>query len=303
MLKEKHIYNVAIIGAGNISSGFDDNNSDRVLTHAHAIKNNAKFNLLGFYDINDEKLELAIKKWNCKKLSLDDVYKADVVVIATPDEYHKFYIDKLIDTDVKFIIAEKPLVSNLVELREIKDKIINKNIILNYSRRFIDEFKHLNYGKLLKGNAYYGKGFIHNGSHMLDLIEKLGFKIEKIEVNNIVNDYIEKTIDAKLLLDNGIINLNAIDSTKVTIFELDLLFEKKRVIIKNSGMNIEYYNVIESDIFKGYYNYVLDKSVNIDYSNCMINLYEKVYHCLENNVKHSENLDLIEKMFMVLEND
>ena len=43
------MYNVAIIGAGLISSGFDDIDDKRILTHAHAIVAHDKFYLCVFY--------------------------------------------------------------------------------------------------------------------------------------------------------------------------------------------------------------------------------------------------------------
>ena len=60
------MYNVAIIGAGLISSGFDDIDDKRILTHAHAIVAHDKFNLCGFYDIKNFK--------TVEKFSQNDFY-------------------------------------------------------------------------------------------------------------------------------------------------------------------------------------------------------------------------------------
>ena len=48
----KTTYNVLIVGAGDIGSGFDNPNSTEVLTHAHAFVKHEGFNLIGFVEPN-----------------------------------------------------------------------------------------------------------------------------------------------------------------------------------------------------------------------------------------------------------
>ena len=49
----KRTYNVLIVGAGNIGSGYDNPNSIEFLTHAHAFVNHDGFNLIGFVEPNN----------------------------------------------------------------------------------------------------------------------------------------------------------------------------------------------------------------------------------------------------------
>lgn len=85
------MYKFAIIGAGQIASGYDNPGDDRVLTHAHAISLHSDAALLGFYDTDMLASERASKKWGGESyVSLDHMMakKPDVVIICTPDGEH-----------------------------------------------------------------------------------------------------------------------------------------------------------------------------------------------------------------------
>jgi predicted dehydrogenase len=112
-------------------------------------------------------------------------------------------------------------------------------------------------GKLLTGTGYYGKGLLHNGSHLIDLLRFLGEEVNGCRIVNIVNDHFEDdpSISAGLpLKKGGSFILEAVDSRKFTIFEMDLLFEKGRVRIKDSGFNLEVHKIVADKLFAGYQN-------------------------------------------------
>ena len=80
------MYSALIIGAGQIASGFDEPDSNAVLTHAHAYINNPDTELLGFYDINYSMAQKAAEKWRTK--AFKEIPQADIISICVPDEYH-----------------------------------------------------------------------------------------------------------------------------------------------------------------------------------------------------------------------
>lgn len=289
-------YNVIIIGAGNIGAFFDTPGSERVLTHAHAFKAHEGFNLVGFIDLNKVKALQAAELWECKAFeNTDEAFtnqKIDVVCIAVPDESHYSVLKEISNFPILVVFAEKPLTKTVNEAKEIIQIYQDKNIdvVVNYSRRFVPEFEKIKkniergiYGEYVTGTGYYGKGIIHNGSHLIDLLRYFIGEIKTIMPISSISDFYpdDKTISAVLIFDsiNKPFFLQYADCRKYTIFEMDLLFERKRIRIFDSGFKIEEYEVQESKIFKGYKNIVKIAQINSS-------LHNALYYGAENIYKH-----------------
>lgn len=275
---------VVIVGAGNIGAFFDIPESKKILSHAHAVTVHPKVELLGFYDVDEDKAQKAATIWNCKSFdSLESaLYGTDVVYCCVPDQYHFDILKQIAEYPLKMVVAEKPIAVTVGEAFKIKQIYGKKRlpIILNYSRRFLPEFKKLRqkiktYGKFVEGVGYYGKGIVHNGSHMIDLLSFLFGQELKVEsIGHVVYDCFESdpSCDAVIGIGNGRFHMLPIDCRIATIFEMDLFFEKKRVRIIDSGNEIEMYFVRESEIYSGYSNYVLEQKIGVDYGNAMLGL-------------------------------
>jgi predicted dehydrogenase len=262
-------FKALIIGAGNIGALFDSPKSKNIITHAHAYSVHPGFELIGFVNPDPKNAKKAVKIWGGKAYSsIEEAFNKepsiDVVSVCAPDEHHGKIIKEIAEKTVDFIFAEKPITKSLKEAREVID-ICNKNKVplqVNYSRRFVPEIQALareikagTYGTLTNGIAYYGKGIMHNGSHMMDLIRFLLGEVKFIKATDKINDFYDDdpTVSAILTLDNGEpIYLRGINCQNFTIFELDLIFQKGRVTLNNSGYQIERYLVQENKLFKGY---------------------------------------------------
>lgn len=285
------MHRAVIIGAGNIAAGFDNPNSPEILTHAHACQCHPAFHLLGFYDKDCRRAKEAAEKWGCYAFeTLDDALReAEIISCCVPDQYHKQVLEEISPYNPKLVIAEKPLAASLEEaeaIRQIYDGRIP--LILNYSRRFLPEFHKLReeigeYGRFLKGVGYYGKGILHNGSHMLDLLRFLLGAVECLEVlpTEVQDLPGDVSKDVLLRVQGEAFHMLAIDSRAVTVFELELFFEKARIRILDGGTVIEKYEVKESALYKGYYNYFLRERENVNYSNAMMGLFGNVQEFLE----------------------
>lgn len=285
-------YNVVICGAGRIGATFDDPQTKRILTHAHAFYSHEGFHLKGFYDVNEEQGRLAAKRWNCAYFSfLEEAMRdTDVVCCTVPDEFHYDMLKKIADYPVKLVIGEKPLTKDVQEAREICQKYQTRNIPLavNYTRRYVTRFIALrkeiqSYGKLIRGTGYYGKGILHNGSHMLDFISYLFGEIQQVQGKDPLIDFEEQdpSLEVELKVSGGTIHLHPIDCRIVTIFELELFFEKGRIRILDGGMEMERYKVMPSPVFQGYQNYRKIETEMVDYDSSFQNLAENVYGALE----------------------
>jgi predicted dehydrogenase len=288
-------YNVIIIGAGNIGALFDSPDSKNVLTHAHAFTKHTGFNLIGFIDIDGKKAHQAAELWGCKTFrNIEEVFSSgniDVACVAVPDEYHYNVLKEVSEFPLQVIFAEKPLTKTYSEADEISKIFLEKKIdvVVNYSRRFVPEFEKIKndiekgiYGEYLTGTGYYGKGIIHNGSHLIDLLRYLIGEIDTIKPISSKSDFYsdDKSISAFLTFENNRpFFIQTVDFRKYTIFEIDILFERKRIRIYDSGFKIEEYDIQENTIFKGYKNIV--KTVEIDTS-----LHNALYNAAENIYRH-----------------
>ncbi|MEO6923276.1 MAG: Gfo/Idh/MocA family oxidoreductase [Bryocella sp.] len=260
-------HSVLIVGAGKIGAFFDVPQSESVLTHAHAFTQNIDFVLEGFLDPDQDQALRAANLWGAKTFnSLASAFSQgaiDVVVVATPDETHYSLLRDLAEYPVKLVFAEKPLARSRAEAESLVHLYREKGIGLgvNYSRRFVPAFSMMRetiatgkLGSYLSGTGYYGKGTLHNGSHMIDLLRLLlgePTEIMTLHANRDWNDD-DPTCSAYLKIAGGQFSLQGVDCRHFTIFEMDLLFENGRVRIVNSGAEIEIYEVVDSQIFAGY---------------------------------------------------
>lgn len=290
-------YGVVIIGAGKIAALFDSPESESVLTHAHAFSSSDDFNLLGFYDLLYNNAERAAEIWNCNAYrTIEDALKdADIVCCCVPDKYHYEILCQIAIYPIKLVVAEKPIAVTIEEAGKIRELYREKEIslLVNYSRRFIKEFIELKekiheMGSFITGTAYYGKGITHNGSHVLNLLSLL---IDEKQIVKsafyVVKDFSENDSSCDVVIEVGgkKFRMIAVDSRIVTVFELDLLFEKARVRITDGGTIIEIYTIEESKVYADYFNYTLSDRIEVDYSGAMTGMVNNILDFLNGRRK------------------
>lgn len=266
-------FNVLIIGAGKIGAFFDHPGDDEVLTHAHAFSKHTGFNLLGFVDADQEQARQAASVWGGEAFgNLDEALQrcqVDVVSLAVPDDYHYSYLRELSHSDIKLLFAEKPLTKTLPEALEINELYSTLPIVMevNYSRRFVPEMIELRhnirsgaYGRFISGTGYYGKGLFHNGSHMLDLMLSFIGNFTDYQVIGANCDCYEDDPSVSAILttkEGAFFSLQTVDCRAYTLFEMDLLFENRRLRLVNSGFVVQEYEIRENTLFAGYRNPVM----------------------------------------------
>jgi predicted dehydrogenase len=263
-----HLYNVLIVGAGAIGAFYDSPGSEYILTHAHAFTEHKGFSLLGFFDIHSEKSEQAAQIWGGTKFnSIEEAFsnhKVDIICICIPDEYHYEYLKKITKFPVKLVFAEKPLTKTLTEAEEVTEIYSKMKIpvCVNYRRSFVPEIEELKnkfqagiYGHFLTGSGYYGKGFMHNGSHMIHLLH---YFFQDVKYSHTVTrevDYYDSdpSLSAVFTISGSKpFFLQYVNCRHYTIFEVDFMFEKARIKITDTGFKTEEYAIEESTVFSGY---------------------------------------------------
>ncbi len=286
-------FNVIIIGAGNIGAFYDSPVSDAVLTHAHAFTKHKGFKLIGFIDSEIEKAKKAASIWGGSfYANIEEAFNSsriDVVVVAVPDDFHYRILKDIFRFPIKLTSVEKPITKSISEAEEILKIYKNKDIgiSVNYTRRFVPEFEKIKkeiregaYGAYLTGTGYYGKGIMHNGSHLIDLLRFFIGEIKEIKPISSLADFYEddKSVSAVLAFeDKKHFFLQYVDCKKYTVFELDLLFERKRIRVVDLGFKVEEYDVQDSKIFSGYRNIAKTAEYDTSLLNAMYNASENIY--------------------------
>ncbi|MBL4711320.1 MAG: Gfo/Idh/MocA family oxidoreductase, partial [Gammaproteobacteria bacterium] len=189
------MYSLTIIGGGAMSCGYDSPSDHNVLTHTHGALKHPLIKLDAIVEPNEERQRYIHKKWgtdfsiySSTEESVNE-HKSDIFIVATPTKLHLKIINELLSIFApKLIICEKPIVSNLNDL-EILTYLINKNttkLVTNFPRRFDKSLNTLkeklsDIKQIYYFHGTFTKGLIHNGSHMIDLINMLIGNIDNIK--------------------------------------------------------------------------------------------------------------------------
>lgn len=267
-IRKKDKYKAVIIGAGRIAAQFDSPQSREILTHAHAYRKHPKIDLAGFFDVNKAAADKAARKWQCGAYyNFGEMFKKvnpDIVSICTPDENHSSALLKTAEYKPRMVICEKPVTANLRETRAIVKlyRGIKVPVLVNYSRRFDETAREARknissgrYGKILCASGIYTKGVLHNGSHMIDLCRFLFGEMKECARLHKVGDFTKNdaTIAGFLKFEKcGQFYLMAGDERKYSIFELDIICEKKRIRFDDFGLSISTQEVKDDPLFAGF---------------------------------------------------
>lgn len=243
--------NVLIIGCGAVAQGYDSPDSQGCFTHIKAYKEASEVKNIYLYDIDHEYSKNVASKWNVYLLeSLDskDEMIFDIISICVPTSFHESIFEKIISkkTLPKVIWLEKPASGKSLVIEKMYHRAKEKKVevFVNYIRRFdpqiIDVKNNIEskkYGEIVSVKGSYGKGFVNNGSHLINIIQYFfGEIFELREMSRVVDSNLEDpTIIAYGNLKNhAAVYLEGIASKNFTIFELELIFEKARIKFLNS---------------------------------------------------------------------
>lgn len=259
-----------IIGLGKIGMEYDINiHSDEfVFTHARAFSNHQDFELLGAIDPSDEKRFLFTQ--NYRKPAYSDLSVAlqnidpEIIVIASPTNYHKDILAEVIMLCKPIaIVCEKPLSYDVKDAR-LMIELCEQNgvkLYVNYMRRSdlgVNEVKdRITKGKIaipIKGIAWYSKGFLHNGSHLFNLLEFwLGeCKGYKIMSEGRLWNGLDPEPDIFVQFALGSITFLAAWEESFSHYSIELLSHTGRLRYEKGGEHITWQSTCDDPNFKGY---------------------------------------------------
>ncbi len=263
--KKQTKYKAVIIGAGRIASGYDKPHSSRILTHAHALTNNVRTELVGISDIDAIRGKKEADKWgvayfNDHKLMLN-VLRPEIVVIATPDATHKKILLDVLARNPRVVVVEKPVVNEKSEIEIVRRaaKKAGIPVIVNFRRRFdgaVNEVRDAlikgRYGSVLTASGIYSKGILHNGSHMIDLARYLFGEATTSKMHFIVNDFPDGEPSM-----GGVVTFERCpqfylmtgDERSFYVFEFDIITEKRRIRFIDEGRQMVIQEVISDSVY------------------------------------------------------
>jgi predicted dehydrogenase len=304
------MYKALLIGCGNIGAMYDWEN-EYVLTHAKAYSK-IKSIEVDYFDVNNLKSTMVAERYNGNVIfDLNEAFENDIydlISICTPTSTHYNLLCKALERKIPVIICEKPISTSTDEI----DKLINlysvseSKVLINYIRRFQKSFHEVrNIISILQKSDVltnvsirYQKGFINNCSHALDLLQFL-FQEEFIPANFIINrkdfEHFENdpTISGCCEWKNANINIHGLHNVKYSNFEIDLYFNKTKILIQNSGNDIIFYGI--DDVHNGLLK--LKAQSENKMSNCienyMLPVVEKALNLLKNNEEDNFNESIL----------
>ncbi len=260
-------YSCLLVGLGQISMGYDMSLDAEfeIYTHARAISIHPEFELVGAVDPINEKREIFSKSFNIP--AFDNVTEAlynsspNIIIIASPTILHLELVSdvlKLCKPDI--ILCEKPLAYEIEDARKIVELCKNRNVKLfvNYIRRSdpgaIEIKKRLMGQKDIKGVAWYSKGFIHNGSHLFNLLE---FWLGEYHNSTIVNDgriwqEMDPEPDVCVKFENGTVLFLSAMEEKFSFYTIELIGNWGRLNYQQGGEYITWQDTLVNNKLKTY---------------------------------------------------
>ncbi|QUL37347.1 Gfo/Idh/MocA family protein [Erythrobacter sp. JK5] len=290
-------YKVLIIGCGAIAGGYDAERSpdDWPLSHAGAIARDERFELVACVDPVIGTRKRFAERWNASvaEASLEGLSAKpgdfDLIVIASPTQHHAEHLEWALTMEPRAVFCEKPLAENAQSARKLAldYQTAKTPLAVNFTRRWapdlnrlVEEIENEDWGELIGAVGTYTKGAVHNGSHMVDLMEMFVGPVRLHSAGPALLDCWDDDPSVSAILtanDMGQpLHLVSGDAQAVTQFELVLNYDLGEIAMRDGGMRIEIRRVEENPHFKGYRQLGAPESIPGRYSEAMTLAYENL---------------------------
>ena len=263
-----------LVGAGNIGALYDiDREPDAYpLTHLSALTTCQQIGWIDVLETNPEHVRRIKRNQKIRHCfaSLAELRahtdNYTIACVATPGDTHFSILEALNKSAINIghVLCEKPLFSAPEEFHAQASEIKQMKfpVTVNYPRTWsidntslLDQAATYDLGACTSVVASYGKGLKNNGSHMINLLLNLFGGTPEITsvgrhgTNELCHD---PTLSFGLLLNGHEIAVTATSSQSFSLFEVDLRFERGRLILKDGGRVIERYTPVADPDYSGY---------------------------------------------------
>ena len=258
--------NIIFFGAGNIVTGYQNNLKN---CHLKSLFENNSYNILGVVDSNIKNAKIFSEYSGSEIYEISDLKSLDIDIIAicTPTETHYELINHIISNGIhpKCFFCEKPFTNSLKKAKHTLSNLQKNNIglIVGYQRSFLSNFNNIfsgyrnnEYGNLLTADIKYSKGLLNNGSHALDLLFCLFSDIQLDRFGKSFEDYNDEDLTSEVFFEHRgrSVTLTPLNEKSFSIFEVDLIFDKKRFRFTDNCFNLEEYLIQDDTNYPGYFS-------------------------------------------------
>lgn len=259
-----------VIGLGQIGMGYDLalDPVKAVYSHARAFSLHPAFELSGAVDPSAAQRSLFESHYGqpayCDAESALTAETVSVVVIASPTEKHSELLNAVLShSKPNVILCEKPLAYDLAEARAMVEacESAGARLFVNYMRRAdpgaIEVKKRIETAAIaapIKGAAWYSKGFLHNGSHLFNLLEFwLGtfVKAEMLDAGRFWDNK-DPEPDVYVEFERGKVVFQAAWEEAFSHYTLELLSPSGRLRYEQGGEYIAWQSTYSDPNFSGY---------------------------------------------------
>jgi len=298
---------VALVGCGDIAYGYAIKlKHEGIHTHCDSLSLSSKFRLMAACDSDEKKAFECSASYDFPNVyhSFEDLIrreKVEVVVICTPDDTHANLAKLALSIPtLRAIVMEKPIALSSADAEQLILEAGSKNVILavNYSRRYSPVIQAL-HEKLSSESirslcGYYSKGVFHNGTHWFDLADFLGGKVVTTKAKNSMRKRSpDPTLDVYMEFSNGATGfLAGCDEQEYTLFEMDILTDKGRYRLTDSGRTLQTWISGDSLSRSGFRALFPDKTAPTSLGESLPSLWEDLAKCLDTGavpISNSQN--------------
>lgn len=267
---------VLILGAGNIAHHYDSPEGPLVLTHAKAFTHHPDFSVIAICDNDPNRAEEAAVRWQIPHHGTNpkDLFslRPSVISICTPDSTHAPLLWQCLEARPRLVFCEKPLSLNADEAEKIVSAYRQANIPLaiNYSRRWLPEIMSLperiktgEFGKVVSARIKYYNGFLHNGSHLIDLINAFlqpvvtGGAILLAQETGNQDTVISAVCNCRSPFGNFPLMIEGYGGTAMAPLELEIIFANTRILIEEAnGTWLTFSRLQSNTIYRDFYEFI-----------------------------------------------
>lgn len=266
----------AVIGCGWIGGG--GAGVDGLYTHAGAYAALDGVRLVAGCDPDAERRRAFANRWKVERVtaSVDELVNGgnlDLVSVCTPDGSHAEIVARLAEVRAaRAIICEKPLAGDTAAARRLVALCRQRGVSLyvNYQRRWDPAHRAVRdwiatgeCGRVQAVHGYYVRGLLHNGAAWLNLLRMLIGEIVAVRALPGVEELADDpTLGAWLELANGAAaTLHGLSGGDYSLFELDVMGTRGRVVLADAGRDIRRYRVEDDTDFPGFRRLAMDAPV------------------------------------------
>lgn len=262
---------VLIVGCGNMAGGFDANRpADALpLTHAGAFLRHGGFALAACVDPDDDRRHQFAQRWNVPQSAASMAAlqaqpgQFDIISICSPTVFHPEHLEAALALRPRLIFCEKPITPSLAATATWVAACEQAGVLLaiNHTRRWAPDVQRLaaelaagQWGQVRSAAAYYNKGILNNGGHMMDLLHLLLGPLDVDYAGAARWDFWEQdpSVPAMLRAGSVPVSVNIAHAADFAHFELQLVTENGIITMEDGGMNWRVRRAIASPHFKGY---------------------------------------------------